>query len=198
MKALLSLRLSAALLVAAPLFAADAPKPTPPAKGKSAEVKPPETAEQKTTRHAREAKDTEAKINALLKDHPLLTGPGWEENYGKFRAELARVQRSPEFKGKVPQLSPPAPGKGPPAPKSPAQVQQERREAEFGLMRQQADKVLATHPELRAYVEQQFQWHRRLFDLQDEHPDNPKVRQLVQNRLEVVVVPVRPTPGAAK
>lgn len=199
MKTLLTLCLGAALLVPVhPALAADATKTPAVAKDKPAEAKPKETAEQKTARHQREAKEAETTINVLVKEFPLLTGPGWEVNYGKFRVELTKVQRLPEFRGQGPKLSPPAPGKGPPAPKSLTQLQPERREAEFLLMRQQADKVLETHPELRAYIEQQFHWHRRLYALQDEHPDNPQVRQVVQNRLEVVVVPAGRKPTATK
>lgn len=201
MKPMHSLRLGIILFVAAqPLLAADPPKNTPavPAKkGEASPGKPSETGEQKAARHDREAKQAEAKINEWAKEFPLLTGPGWEEKYGKFRAELAKVQASPEFKGKSPLFPKPNIGQTN-APPTLAQLQQARQDAAFATMRQQADKVLEKHPELRDYIEQQFQWHRRLFDLHDKHSDNPKVRQLMRNRLEVVAAPTEKKPAKAK
>lgn len=173
MKTLTSVCLGAALLVAAgDVLAADAP--------------PKETPEQRTARQTTEAKEAEAKINAFVKDFFLLTGPGWEENYGKFRAELARVRSEPEFQHRL-VLAPSVKvqfGRPLAVPKPMAQVLQERREAELATLRQQVDKLLVKQPGLRDYAEQQFQWHKRLAELQDQHHGNAQVRQLVRNRLE--------------
>jgi hypothetical protein len=56
-------------------------------------------------------------------------------------------------------------------------------------MRRQADKVLETRPELRDYVEQQFKWHRSLFELGGQYLDNPKVHQLIRGRLGATPAP---------
>ncbi len=193
MKTPLLLRLGVAALLAAgqlTLAAQGVPKlisqPTP----LPVASQPKETAEARAARQAAELKEAEAAITALAKDFPLLTGPGWEEHFGKFRAELKVVQARPEFRGKAPALPRPAPGR-PPQPPNVAQMHLARREAALATMRAQADKVLETRPELRAYVEQQFQWHKRLFAVQDRYPGNAKVHQLVQNRLEVPVPPAQ-------
>lgn len=196
MKNTLSWCLGVALLVAVQsTLAAEPAKPAAPAPALAAKGK--ETPEQKSARHTREAKDAEAKINGMVKEFPLLTGPGWEQHHGTFRTELAKVQRASPSQPLVPRLPKPVLGQAP-VPQTPAEFRQQRREAVLATMRQQAEPVLKAHPELRAYVEEQLGWHRRLFELQDEHPDNPKVRQLVQNRLEVVAIPDRRKPATAK
>lgn len=195
MKSLSSLRLGAVVLLAAcHLDAADPPTLI----SQPAVVKPKETLAQMTARQDQEFAAVERKVNALVKELPLLAGPGWEENYGKFRAGLAALKDEPQFKRKVPVAPKFEPGKPLPAPRTLAQTQQERRTADLALMRAQAEKVLEKQPELRDYIEQYFQWHKRLFELQDQCPGNAKVRRLVQNRLEVVAVPAGKAPAPAQ
>lgn len=182
MKLMLPLRLGVAFMLAAGLGqlpAADVPalisQPITP----KPRATPKETAEQKASRHVLELRTAEGKIAALKQTLPLLTGARADAQLAAFQAELLKLKDDPDLKP----LRPAAPKARPvvePDLKTPAQLYSARREADLALMRRQADKVLEIRPELRDYVEQQFQWHRSLFELGGQHLDNPKVHQLIR------------------
>lgn len=187
----LPLRLGVALLLAMtslPLPAADVPKlisapATPPLA-----PAPKETAEQKAARHVLELQAAEAKITALKQTLPLLTGPNADAQLVAFQAELLKLKDHPDFKPPRPAAPRAGPARPPNFPTA-AQLYAARREADLALMRKQADKVLETRPELRDYVEQQFQWHRSLFALGGQYLDNPKVHQLIRVRIGAAPAP---------
>jgi uncharacterized protein (DUF1684 family) len=164
-----------------PKLLSQPPPPALPAPA-AASAKAKETDEQKAKRHTQELRTAQGRITQLAKEFPLLTGPTAEAQLAQFKAELAKLQSNPEFR-----LKPPAPPKLAPAQlperKTGGQLHAERQEADLALMRKQADQVLAVRPELRDYVEQQFQWHRRLFELGGQHLDNPQVHQLIRSKL---------------
>lgn len=173
---MLSLRLAIVLFVATqPVLAAE-----------PAEEKPKETAAQQAVRHDVELKAVQATVEALVKEFPLLTGPGWEEKLGKFRAELAKPEVQPKATEPRP-IGPAFAVNARRAPKTGAQMQTEIRERDLARMKSRSDMVVAASPELREYVEAQFQWHKRLSELRDKYTGNMKVGQFLRNRLEVPV-----------
>lgn len=202
MKSQLSLRLVAAVFLAAGQFALPAqeaptlisvpppstnvtrlaPKRPPSIQTKLKQGPPGETVEQRTLRHDLELNEAKPRLNDLENGLPLLTAPGWEAKEKAFRTELAKLKDDPAFQRTHISVKPEA-GK-PFIPKTVAQLRAERRDADFALMRRQADKVLESRPELRDYVEQRFQWHLRLFGILGRYHGNPKVLELVQRRLQ--------------
>lgn len=157
-------------------------KRPPTINSKLLQPRPGETDSQQAERHEQELAAAEVKVAAMVKELPLLSAPGWEQKQATFKDQLDKLKNNPEFKR---QLIPPyrfEPGQRP-VPKTAAQITAERKEADFKLMRQQADKVLETHPELRDFVEQQFQWHQQLFALIGKYPDNRRVRDMVASRI---------------
>jgi hypothetical protein len=187
----LPLRLGVALLLATtslPLPAADVPKLISQPTARTLTTSPKETAEQKAARHVLEMQAAEAKITALKQTLPLLTGPNADAQLAVFQAELLKLKDHPDFKPPRP-AAPKAGSARPPNFPTAAQFYAARREADLALMRRQADKVLETRPELRDYVEQQFKWHRSLFELGGQYLDNPKVHQLIRGRLGATPAP---------
>jgi hypothetical protein len=200
MKSLPPLRLGVACLLATSqllLLAQDVPKlisqpqsqPLPETKkrvpvsqAKLLQLRPGETAEQRAARHEQELAEAEGKIAAAAKEFPLLTAPGWEKKQAIFKAELEKLKADPKFQRKPPAPPKFEPGKRP-VPKTAAQLVAERKEADLALMRQQAEQVVQAHPELRAFIEQNFQWHERVFTLVGKYADNSKVREMLVNRL---------------
>lgn len=191
MKSISKLCLGAALLLAAgllPATAADAsrPKQVAPAAG-------PETVEQKSARHEREVLTAQNKITAIAKEFPLLAAPGAREQRAKFQAALSRLERPP-----LPPRTPPTPafvkeGKLVLAPYVPLPPPRRDNMAQMRLL---ADQVVAAHPELRDFVEQEFLWHQRMFELRDQFPDNPKVKRLVVRHLAQALSVEPPAPKA--
>lgn len=190
MKTISKLCLGTALLLAVgipSITGADAtsPSPTPAAV--------PETADQKSARHEREVQAAQARIAVIAGEFPLLAAPGWQGQHAKFQAALSQLEQPPR-----PQRTPPAPvavkgGKlvlpqsvPPPSP----------RVVDLARMRQQADQVVAAHPELRDFVEQEFRWHQRMFELRDQFPDNSKVKHLVVRHLAQALSTEPPAPKA--
>ena len=166
-----------------PAPAADLPAAAPRSDVQPARTPIPETAAQKDARHDREAQQAAAKIAEISAAFPLLTAPGWPEKRAQFLAALPAPDEPPRLTTQ--RRTPNAGPAGQPFPSLPLTPLKapSPREADLARMRKQADQVVAAHPELRDYVEQQFQWHRRMLELRDQFPGNPRVKNLVRDSL---------------